>query len=127
MQPVSDAFQAAVQRSHQAVCQVDIIDDGIVVASLPVFDGSVTADRTAAQMRTFTASLGDPDGIYTPATMSDLLAPFGRRAAIRKGVRIESVTAVQDIDNDVPSFTEGWNNGTIADPTTGDLILGWGS
>lgn len=126
MQPVSDAFQKAVQGSHQAVCEVNIIEDGIVVAQLPIFDGSVSADRTAAQMRTFTASLGDPDGTYTPATMADLLG-LGRRVQIRKGVRIESVTSVQDIANDVPTFTNAWNNGTIADPATGDLILGWGS
>jgi hypothetical protein len=104
---------------------VDIIQNGAVVMQLPIVDGSVTADRTAAQMRQFDATLGDPDGSLTPADMSAVLAPFGTRAQIWRGVRIVNVEAVQDIDNSAATFNQGTNNGTIGDPVSGALILGW--
>lgn len=93
---------------------------------LPIVAGSVSADRTSAQMRQFSATLADPDGSLTPADMSAILAPFGTRAQIWRGVRVTNVAAVQDIDNDIASWSQGTNNGTIADPVTGQLILGWG-
>ena len=125
MQPTSLDFQTTVQGSHQAVCRVDIIQDGSVVMQLPIVDGSVTADITAAQMRQFDATLGDPDGSLTPADMSAVLAPFGTRAQIWRGVKIVNVAAVQDIDNSAATFSQGTNNGTIGDPVSGALILGW--
>jgi hypothetical protein len=125
MQPTSLDFQTTVQGSHQSVCRVDIIQNGSVVMQLPIVDGSVTADRTAAQMRQFDATLGDPDGSLTPADMSAVLAPFGTRAQIWRGVRIVDVQSVQDIDNSAATFSEGTNNGTVSDPTTGNLILGF--
>lgn len=125
MQPTSSAFQAAVQGSHQAICRFDIIQNGTVVMQLPIVDGNVTADRTAAQMRSFDATLGDPDGTLTPEDMSAVLAPFGTRAQLWRGVLINEVDAVQDLDNTAAAFNEGTNNGTIGDPVTGSLILGW--
>lgn len=125
MQPTSSAFQAAVQGSHQAICRFDIIQNGIVVMQLPIVSGNVTADRTAAQMRQFDAVLADPDGSLTPADMSALLAPFGTHAQIWRGVLITQVLAVQDLDNTAATFNQGTNNGTIGDPVTGALILGW--
>lgn len=125
MQPTSSAFQAAIQASHQAVSRCDIIQNGSVVMQLPIVAGSVSADRTSAQMRRFDATLADPDGTLTPADMSAVLAPFGTRAQIWRGVLITQVDAVQDIDNSAATFNQGTNNGTIGDPVTGSLILGW--
>jgi hypothetical protein len=125
MQPTSSAFQAVIQGSHQSVCRVDIIRNGSVVMQLPIVDGSVTADRTAAQMRQFDATLTDPDGTLTPADMSAVLAPFGTRAQLWRGVLIVNIDAVQDVDNSAATFSQGTNNGTIGDPVSGALILGW--
>jgi hypothetical protein len=126
MQPTSLAFQTAVQGSHHAVCQVNILQKGQIVMQLSIFDGTVTADRTSAQMRSFTASVGDPTGTLTPKDMTSVLSPFGTQVQIFKGVRIFAVAAVSRIDNSIVTWSQGTNNGTIADPTVGDLILGWG-
>ena len=125
MQATSSAFQTAVQGSHQSVCLVNVIQNGKVVSTLDVYDGSVSADRTAAQQRRFTASVGDPDGELTPADISSMLAPFGTRLQLFRGIRLASVATVSRLDHTVATWSEGTNNGTIADPTTGDLILGY--
>lgn len=121
----SDQFRAEVKKSHQAVCRMDIIQNGQVVMTLPVFDGSVTADRTSAQMRQFSASVADPDGTLTPADMNAVLAPFGTRVKLYRGVRIPNIVTIADLDNTVVTWADGTNNGTVADPATGDLILGF--
>ncbi|MCW2904199.1 MAG: hypothetical protein JWO67_6464 [Streptosporangiaceae bacterium] len=127
MQPTSLAFQTAVQGSHHSVCLVNVIQKGQVVMQLPIVDGTVTADRTSAQMRSFTLTLGDPDGSLTPKDMTSLLAPFGSMCQIFRGVRISTVSAVVDLDNTAAAFNQGTNNGTTGDPATGHLILAWGS
>jgi hypothetical protein len=90
MQGRSAAFDATVVKDHVAVAGVDIIQDGNVVLQPAVHSGSVTADRMADQMRTFTVDLSDPTGTLTP-TMHSLLTPYGTRMQLRKGVRIASV------------------------------------
>lgn len=125
MQPISLAFQNAIQGSHHSVCLVNVIQKGQVVLQLPIFDGLVSADRTSAQMRSFNASVGDPDGSLTPADMTGLLAPFGTMVQIFRGVRIFNVTAVSRLDSSAAAWSAGTNNGTIGDPSTGHLILGW--
>lgn len=125
MQPTSAAFQAAVQGSNQSVAQVNIIQDNKIVMIVAAFDGSVTADGTAANQRTCAVMVGDEDGSLTPADISAVTAPFGTRMQILRGVTIEAEAAVVDLDNSVPSWAEGTNNGTIGDPTTGALVLGW--
>lgn len=127
MQPTSLAFQTTVAGSHQSICRFDVIQNGKVVASLPIVDGNVSADRTAAQMRAFSAVIADVDGSLTPADISGLLAPFGTRCQIYRGVVIPNVVMVVDLDNSAVTFAEGNNNGTYADPLTGDLILAWGN
>lgn len=126
MQPTSGAFQVAIQGSHQAVCQCNVLRGGKIVRTLPIVSGSTTADRTSAQMRSFSCTLGDPDGTLTPTDMASLLAPFGTQVELFRGVRLKSVTAVTDLDNDVSTWSQGTNNGTTVDPVTGDLILAWG-
>jgi hypothetical protein len=126
VQPISLAFQNAVQGSHHSVCLVNVIQKGQIVLQLPIFDGIVTADRTSAQMRSFSASVGDADGSLTPQDMTGLLAPFGTMVQIFRGVRIFAVATAFRLDSNVATWSQGTNNGTIADPTVGDLILGWG-
>lgn len=128
MQGTSDAFQAAVVTDHTAVCRVDVIQDSKVVRSLNVHAGSVQADRTAAQMRSFTVDVSDPDGTLTPNGISALLAPFGTRLQLYRGVRIENDQTVSALYNAPSSWTTvssfGQMNGVVGDPSTGALRLG---
>lgn len=129
MQGHSDGFAASVRKSHVAVCQVDVIQDGKVVQQLAVHAGSVSADRTAAQMRSFDVDVSDPSGVLTPEGMTSLLAPFGTRLQLWRGVRLV------DVDTRVAfaSTVAGWSvsgtstgvlNGVVGSPTDGALVLG---
>lgn len=127
MQGFSDAFAETVQNSHTAVVLVQAIQNGKVVATLEVVAGSVTADRTGAQLRTMQFELIDRDGTLTPTGMSSLLAPFGTRVQLYRGLRIknvETLSAVYGAGNSswAPHST-GVMNGTKSDQS-GNLILG---
>lgn len=91
MQSRSPEFDATIVDSHTAVAQCAVIQNGKVVDELAVHAGAVTADRTAAQMRTFEIVLSDPGGTLTPEGMTSELAPFGTRIQLYKGVRISNV------------------------------------
>ena len=91
MQGRSAAFDATVVNSHVAVQAVELIQDGKVVLQPQVHSGSVTADRTQDQMRSMEVELSDPTGTLTPVDMNSLVAPFGTRMQLFKGVRIRNV------------------------------------
>jgi hypothetical protein len=125
----SKTFQKTVVRSGQtAICRVDVIRDGRVVAQLTIHRGSVTADRTAAQMRTFEVEVSDPDGVLTPEDMASLLAPFGTRLQLWRGLRLQDVTTLVFYANSAPAWqvttSQGQMNGVVGDLTTGELRLG---
>lgn len=124
----SSEFQALVKTSHQAVCRVEIIKNGVVVLVLDVHDGSVVADRTAGQMRRFICTASDPSGTLTPVDITGILAPFGTRCIIYKGVRITDILLIDDVaDRAERWYTPGADMvSLIADPVTGELRLGWG-
>lgn len=128
MRGTSDAFDAAVVTSHQAISRVDVVRDGKVIRQLAVHSGSVKADRTAAQMRSFDVEVSDPDGTLTPDGISAVLAPFGTRLQLYRGVRIENVqTQVAHYDTAsswTVTSTFGQLNGCVGDPITGALRLG---
>lgn len=128
MRGTSPDFDAAVTHSHTAISQVDVIQNGKVIRSLAVHSGSVKADRTAAQMRSFDVEVSDPDGTLTPNGISAMLAPFGTRLQIYRGVRIENVQTVVSFHNTKASWdvvtTFGQLNGVVGDPSTGALRLG---
>lgn len=121
----SDRFAQAVRKSHVAVSRVDVIQDGKVVAQLPVHAGSVTADRTQAQMRSFEVEVSDPDRTRTPDDMTSLLAP-GTRLQLWRGVRLDDVdTRVQVAPSwAVSNASTGVLNGVVASPIDGALVLG---
>lgn len=87
----SAGFQTQVKQSHIAVVKVDIVQNGAVVLTLNVHGGQVDADRSAAQLRRFTADVSDPDGTLTPAGVRDVLAPFGTLARVYRGVRVPAI------------------------------------
>lgn len=129
MQGRSPEFDATISKSHTAVQQVDVIRDGKVVDQLAIHAGSVTADRTAAQMRTFEIDVSDPNGTLVPDGMTSELAPFGTRVQLRKGVRISNVQ-VQAVfygttASWVPSGTStGVLSSVLIDPSDGSITLG---
>ncbi len=125
MQGTSDTFQQLVQTTHEAVCEVDIIQNGKVVLTLEAFDGQVTADGTAAQMRSCAISVADPTGTLTPVDMASTLAPFGTRMLVKRGVRIPGSQTITQFDTGANGgFAQGANIGAVADGTTGYLRIG---
>lgn len=128
MRGTSAAFQTAVVTDHTAICQVNVIQNNKVVAQLAVHAGSVTADRTAAQMRSFEVEVSDPTGVLTPNGISALLAPFGTQLQLLRGIRIEDVQTQVAFYNTQASWSVvtsfGARYGVVGDATTGALRLG---
>lgn len=121
---VSQEFLRWVRTDHTVVSRCDVIQNGKVVKVLDIHDGTVTVDRTAAIQRTCTVSLSDPDGDLTPVDIQSLLAPFGTRIQLWRGVRKPAVTSLQDLDNNtLGTFSTGNHAGTRADPGSGFLTL----
>lgn len=129
MQGRSAEFDATVSKPHRAVPGCDVIQDGKVVDQLAVHTGAVTADRTAAQMRSFEVELVDPDGTRTPEGMSSMLAPFGTRIQLYRGVRISNVEVQAAFYGSATSWAPSGNStgvlcSTLIDPSDGSLTLG---
>lgn len=128
MQGYSANFATTIQNDHTAVISAQVVKDGSVVVNLEPHAGSVTADRTAAQMRTFQFEIIDRDGTLAPTSMTSTLAPFGAFVQLKRGVRIKS-TAVQSVTHPVQA---GWTPNTLTgqmvsmkiDPSDGSLTLG---
>jgi len=116
----SEAFQAAVRGPHTAVCKVEVVRDGAVVATLDVHDGSVDADRSAAQLRRFTAEVADPRGELTPRYLRDMLTPFGTQVRLFRGVLLPGVRTVSHEFAGTADWVTGLSNNII---TTGDGAL----
>jgi hypothetical protein len=127
MQGRTPEFDATVSRPHRAVSRCDVIQNGKVVNELAIHAGSVTADRTAAQMRSFQVEVSDPDGTLTPENMTSQLAPFGTRVQIWRGTRIENTQTVTGFYNAAnpwtPQTPTGDLNGLKID-TDGGLVIG---
>jgi hypothetical protein len=122
----SDRFARTVRKSHVATSRVDAIQDGKVVAQLTAHAGSVTADRTAAQMRSFEVEISDLT--LTPEDMTSLLAP-GTRLQLWRGARLDDVDTRVQVANTqatwaVSDSSTGVLNGVVASPTDGALVLG---
>lgn len=127
MQGHSAEFDATIQKSHTSVIRADVIQDGKVVRHLEPHAGSVTADRTAAQMRTLQFEVIDRDGTLAPEGMTSLLAPFGTRIQLYRGVRIKAADAQSVIYNAANPWTPKTPSGQMVsskiDPD-GSLTLG---
>lgn len=128
MQGHSAEFDAALRKSHTATSRCDLISDGKVIRQLEVHAGSVTADRTAAQMRSFGVDILDRDGTLLPTGMGSDLAPFGSRIQLYRGVRLAAVNTISLLRGVgiSPSWAPagaGVMNGVKVD-TDGGLILG---
>lgn len=72
-----------MRSSHQAVSVVDVLEQGHVIEdSIPVSDGSVTLDRTAAIRGRTTLTIPD----MVPSAATSLLAPYGNELAVKRGI-----------------------------------------
>lgn len=127
MQGITDEAAAALRRSHTAVSRADLISDGKVIRQLEVHAGSVAADRTAAQMRSFAIDAIDRDGTLLPTGMGSDLAPFGSRVQLYRGVRISSVDLVTTVYDAAHPWTPTTPSGLMSGlkiATDGSLTLG---
>jgi hypothetical protein len=127
MQGFSSAFAETIQDNHTAVASAQLVQDGAVIANLEVHAGSVTADRTAAQMRSFEFEIIDRDGTLAPTSMTSPLAPFGSQILLKKGVRNKSV-GVQSVVYDAANpWTPQTSTGQIVSlgiDSDGSLTMG---
>lgn len=86
MRPVTDVFLAEVRRSHTVVSEVWLhAADGSDPVAVPVTDGSVSLDVTAAVRGRCDIQVEHAEWI--PRDVSDGLSPFGAELEIRRGVR----------------------------------------
>ena len=129
MQGRSSQFDQVIGRPHQAVPRADVIQDGKVVDQLGIHSGSVSADRTAAQMRTFEVEVNASEGSpLIPMGMTSELAPFGTRMQLWRGVRISDVQTQAALYNAanpwvISGVSTGVFNSTKVDGS-GSLTLG---
>jgi hypothetical protein len=129
MQGRSSQFDATIQKPHTAVPRADVIQDGKVVDQLAVHAGSVSADRTAAQMRTFEVEVSASEGSpLIPVGMTSELAPFGTRMQLWRGVRISNVQTQAVLYNAAnPWVVSGTSTGVLNSVKvdgSGNLTLG---
>lgn len=129
MQGRSSQFDATIRKPHTAVPRADVIQDGKIVDQLAIHAGSVSADRTAAQMRTFqvevSAAKGSP---LIPVGMTSELAPFGTRMQMWRGVRISNVQTQAALYNAANPWTVSGTSTGVFNSTkvdgSGNLTLG---
>lgn len=128
MQGFSSNFAETIQNHHTAVIAAKVIKNDVVVANLEVHAGSVTADKTAAQMRTLEFEIIDRDGTLAPTSMDSMLVPFGAQILLERGVRNKSTQTLSAQWNKAKPWTPqtpvGQMVSTKIDLADGSLTLG---
>lgn len=124
MRPRSSDFDTHIRTDHTAVKRARLIRDGKVVQEVTVHGGSVTADRSAANLRTFEIDISDTD--LVPEGQASLASPFGTLLQLESGVLIPATDSRQALNNSV----NGWSvSGTgvlngLKDNGSGVLVIG---
>lgn len=86
MYPVSPRWPRALTTSHGAETRVDVLLEGVPVREdLPIVDGSVSVDGGSAVRRSLSLTIADPDDF--PRADDSVLAPFGHRLRVQRGIR----------------------------------------
>lgn len=129
MQGVSAAYIATQQTSHTAVVSAIVLTlDGKIIINLEPHAGSVTSDRTAAQLTTFEFEIIDRLGTLAPTSMTSPLAPFGALVQVFRGVRNKSADIQIVVYNQVnpwtPQTAAGTMNSVKINSFDGSLTLG---
>lgn len=90
MWPTTPAFSAALfQTSRRWNSKVEVLYNTELVTTLDVvIDGSVEIDDVAVR-RSCNLRLVDPEGILTPASAKDLLAPKGTELRLYRGLMVD--------------------------------------
>lgn len=83
----TDRFYEAIKKSHTIISWVDIITANQEVIRMPIVDGQVDVDRTAAFRRKLSCQCIDPTGRVTPRTEGEILTPYGTQLRAYRGVR----------------------------------------
>lgn len=86
MPRVSDRFVNELRQSHQIAVFVMVKGVNQEEVRLPVVDGNVTVDRTAATRRACSVRCVDPHGDLTPTEAGSLLTPYGTEIRPFRGV-----------------------------------------
>lgn len=126
MLPCSEAFKRVVQRPHTSVGRLDVVENGVVLASLYPHSGDVTVDRYSQIRSRLSCRVADPKRRLTPLGMRDLLAPFGRLLKLFSGVLIPGVEHVTNRVDTQAGWTACTRVGTVA-ASDGALVLGTSS
>jgi hypothetical protein len=86
------AFKAALIQSHTMVCKIEVLDQGdLVLANLPIIDGSVTASRDGNIRRSATLTVAGEE--YVPEEITDLLHPLSSHEfKVFRGIRFADGT-----------------------------------
>lgn len=87
MVQATDRFLAQIRKSHQMVSYVDVAAPDQGTVRLPVLDGDIKVDRTAAVRRSCTISCIDRLGTLVPRGIDSLLTPYGTEIRPYRGVR----------------------------------------
>lgn len=110
----AEALAALGSHDQQVASRVEVLRDGQVVRELAVDGGSVTIAAGDGIRRRCTIELHDPDGLLTPATATDLLAPFGTELRLSRGVELPGgAPLVEHIDTNT-EWDAGTHDGTAA-------------
>ncbi len=87
MRAASPAFGRVVAGSHRIAVRADILLNRSVIAEgVPLVDGRVNFDRSAARLATLSATIADPTRL--PLSPSDIYTPFGYEVRIWRGVYV---------------------------------------
>lgn len=111
MQGFSAEFGSLVVTSYTNAARIDVRREGVIVMTLLVTAGTVTADRNNKYMRRFDCTIAGIDPRtgeeLTPQGIRDILAPFGAELLIYKGIRVPYEFEVVSLNEEA----EDWNDG----------------
>jgi hypothetical protein len=94
MQPVSAQYKKLVQEGAQMLITAQAISaTGVRGPMIPITDGSVIFDYTAATRRTCQLAISDPTRTLVPDLSNDTLAPYGQRIRVWMGPADKSLNA----------------------------------
>ncbi len=92
MYPVSSAFVATLKQSHTMVTKCELWTGlGTYIMDLDIYGGQVNVQDSAIRRYT-QMELGDPSGDLTPASATDLLAPYGNEFRVFRGLVLSTGT-----------------------------------
>jgi hypothetical protein len=88
LRSVTSAFQASIIASHRLATSCVITTPDGSESTMPIIDGSVTLDQTAAVRGRLDLAIAD-DGTLgiIPDTAADLLAPYGNEIQVSRGIQ----------------------------------------